>query len=138
MADSEKDGKNSVEKRQTPALEWILAVIGLILVVGVVGFLLYHAFTDEQTPPDISVKIESVAKNKNGYLVQFVIKNEGGKTAADITVEGELKKGEENAETSDVTVDYVASKSEKKGGLMFTKNPSEYDIQLRAKGFNAP
>lgn len=143
MTKDEKDNKDqdngdNVQKRKTSALEWFFAAVGLILVTGVVGFLLYHALTDQEVPPDFSVKVESTIKRENGYLVKFSIENMGSETAADVTVEGELTRGEEKIETSDVTVDYVASRSEKKGGLLFTRDPAGYELKIRAKGYNAP
>jgi uncharacterized protein (TIGR02588 family) len=64
--------------------------------------------------------------------------NEGGTTAAGLTVEGELRDGTESVETSDSTIDYVPSHSERQGGLFFTLDPGEYEVQLRAKGYEMP
>jgi hypothetical protein len=42
-------------KRHTPISEWIVAGVGLILVVGVVGFLTYQAVMENPSSPDVTV-----------------------------------------------------------------------------------
>lgn len=134
----EKSQQKNDESRKTPFLEWIFAVIGLILVLGVVGFLIYEISTDEGKPPDLSVSIEEIIPNDKGFLVRFALKNTGDETAADVTLEGEIKRGAESLEKSDVTVDYVPSHSEKKGGMFFTEDPRRGEFAIRAKGYNEP
>jgi len=120
MAEEEKTAQpENNETRQTPLLEWIFAVIGLILVGGVIGFLIYEISTDAGKPPDLNVRIEEIIPNSNGFLVKFALENTGDETAADVTIEGEIKKGTETLEKGDVTIDYVPSHSEKKGGMFF-------------------
>lgn len=125
-------------KTQTPALEWFFAAIGLILVVGIIGFLIYEITTDEGKPAELNLKIEEVIPNGNGFLVKFALENMGDETAAGITVEGEIKKGTESVEKSDVTVNYVPSHSEKKGRMLFSEDPRKFEFKIRAKGFNNP
>lgn len=134
----EKTEQENKEARRTPLLEWVFAVIGLILVVSVIGFLIYEISTDEGKPADLNVKIEEIIPNDKGFLVKFALENTGDETAADVTVEGEIKKGKESLEKGDVTVDYVPSHSEKKGGMFFTEDPRSNEFIIRAKGFNEP
>lgn len=86
----------------------------------------------------LNVKIEDVTRNERGFLVRFKIENTGDETAADVTVEGELMRAKESLEKSDVTIDYVPSHSEKKGGMFFKNNPRDFDFEIHAKGYNEP
>lgn len=138
MTEEKTSKQNGNQTTQTPFLEWVFAVIGLILVVGVVGFLIYEISTDQEKAANLNVKIEEIISNDKGFLVKFAIENTGDETAADVTVEGEVKKGTESLEKSDVTVDYVPSHSEKKGGMFFTEDPRNKDFIIRAKGYNEP
>lgn len=137
MSDNEGKSKDQ-ERKETSALEWLFAVLGLLLVVGVIGFLIYEIATDEKKPPDLNVKIEEVIPNERGFLVKFTIENAGDENAADVTVEGELTRAKESLEKSEVTVDYVPSHSEKKGGMFFKNNPREFDFEIYARGYNEP
>ncbi len=119
-------------------MEWIVAVIGLILVVGTIGFMMYKAFTSEDTPPNFTTEIERIDAVNSGYIVLFSLINAGEQTASGVNVEGELKNGGESVETSSMTFDYAPSKSETKGGLFFKNDPKKFQIEIRAKGYAEP
>ena len=133
-----KTSENKNRHEQPPVWEWIVAGIGLILVVGAIGFMLYEAITQKSAPPNFSISVDSINPNNNGYLVRFRVKNTGTQTAADVTIEGELTQGAEVIETNTVTLTYVPSDSEREGGLVFSKNPNEYELKLRAKSYEKP
>ncbi len=136
----EKNGEENKDEKdeKTPVLEWFVAAIGLILVIGVVGFMLYQASNKHDAPPNIEIIVDSVTPNKSGYLVEFEVKNSGEKTAAAVMIEGELKKGEETIETSTSTLTYAPSNSARKGGLFFSKNPRQFNLEIRATAYEAP
>lgn len=117
---------------------WGLGLLGFALSFGSVAFLLYEAAAGDASPPDVSVRVEAVAQNRNGYLVRFRAVNEGGSTAAGLTVEGELVSGGQVAETSDTVVEYLPPHSEREGGLFFTRDPRAHELRRRAKGYEKP
>lgn len=130
---------NKSRKETTPALEWIIAAIGFILVAGTIGFLIYSAVTQENSPPKLSVKTDSVTAVENGYLVKFSLYNDGENNAAEVVVEGKITEGEKDSETSSVTIDYSPSHSRREGALLFTKQPkSGENFQIRALGYQKP
>lgn len=134
--ESENQKDNRGRPKETPVWEWIIAAIGLILVVGSIGTTLYRATTEESTPPKLEVVVDSIAPNgDSGYHVKFTVKNTGNQTAAAVAVEGELKSG---AETSAATLTYVPSNSERRGGLFFRQNPQQLDLQIRVTGYEEP
>lgn len=136
--DEKKDSESSKDRSQAPALEWLAAAIGLSLVLASIGFLLYSAIIKQDTPPDLNVVADAVTKTEKGYLVKISLENKGGSNASQITVEGKLKKGGEDMETSSVTFAYAPSHSKKEGGLIFAKNPQEFQMELRALGYENP
>jgi uncharacterized protein (TIGR02588 family) len=133
-----KKSENENRHEKPPVWEWIIAGLGLILVAGAIGFMLYEAITHESSPPNFSISVDSINPNNDGYLVRFRVKNTGDQTAADVTIEGELKQGAEIVETSAVKLTYVPSASEREGGFVFSKNPNEYELKLRAKSYEKP
>jgi uncharacterized protein (TIGR02588 family) len=117
---------------------WAIASVGLVLVAGSIGFLLYEAAAGDASPPDVTVRVDSISPTRSGFLVTFRAINEGGSTAEGLTVEGELKKGDGSVETSNTTIEYVPSHSEREGGLFFTSDPRQSELRLRAKGYEKP
>ena len=138
MADQNSNNSDEQKSKKIPALEWFVAAVGIILVVGTIGFMMYKAFTSTDTPPDFTTKIERIEAVNSGYIVVFKLINSGEQTAAGVNVEGELKTGGESLETSSVTLDYAPSKSETKSGLFFKNDPRQFQLEIRAKGYAAP
>jgi uncharacterized protein (TIGR02588 family) len=138
--ETKKQKAEETEKQhaEPPVSEWIVAAIGLLLVAGAIGFMVYKAISDKETPPTLSVSVESIAPINKGYLVKFRVKNTGDLTAASLTIEGELKNGAESVETSTAMLTYAPSHSEREGGLYFSKNPNEYQLEINPKGYEKP
>lgn len=126
------------ESSDTPLIEWCVAILGLLLVLGAVGYLLYHAVYGEASPPDVAVHVEAVTETSTGFLVKFRAVNQGGTTAEGVIVQGTLRRGNESAENSQTTIDYLPSHSVRKGGLFFTQDPRKLELQVRAFGYQEP
>lgn len=135
---AEKEEEKEKKNQRIPFLEWLTAAIGLILVVGAIGFIIYKAATNEQKPPILKVSYGAVEKNEAGYLVKFEVENSGDETAAAVVIEGKLTKGVSEVETSSATFDYAPSHSKRNGGLYFKNNPKEFDFEIFPKGYQKP
>jgi uncharacterized protein (TIGR02588 family) len=138
LAQAQSASQKQQEKEAIPIWEWVVAGIGLVLVAGVIGFLLYEAFSGNRLPPDVKLSVESVVQIRNGYLVKITAVNEGGQTAEGVDIEGELTTGTESLERSRTTIDYLPPRSEKKAGLFFTRDPRQLDLQVRPLGYEEP
>ncbi len=133
--------RGSYENQKTsdiPILEWIIGAAGLVIVAGVIAFLFYHAVTSSQSPPDVSAEVTSVMRIRSGYLVTVKTSNHGGSTAAAVVIQGELRKGSDVLEQSHVTLDYSPPNSANQVGLFFTRDPRQFDLQVRALGYVEP
>lgn len=142
MTDKKQTEKKHQSKEtfleRTSILEWIVAFIGFVCVLFSVGYIIFHAATSGDKPPDFAVKVKSIKKQTNGYVVEFTIKNSGDNNAASVDVEGKLEKNGEEIETRSVSFPYVAAASEQSGGLVFTENPEAYELKLNAAGYENP
>jgi uncharacterized protein (TIGR02588 family) len=121
-----------------PLLEWIVGGLGAALVGGAIAFLVYHSLTRDQTPPDVRVVAQRVLDLQNGYLVQFRAFNQGGSAAAELTIEGELAGSDGSTEVSEAVLDYLPPRSDREGGLVFSRDPRAGQLSLRAKGYARP
>jgi uncharacterized protein (TIGR02588 family) len=137
-ADEPEPARNGLISDETPLLEWIVAAVGLVLVVSTIGFTFYRAWRETETPPAVTVTVETIVAQDAGYLVTFRALNEGEGTAAAVTVEGVLLQNGEEIELSTASLDFVPSRSERQGGLFFTEDPEQYELQLRATGYADP
>ncbi len=124
--------------KDAPWWMWGIALLGLALVAGSIAFLLYEAAAGDSSPPDVTLHVDATLQTRNGYLVKFRAVNEGGSTAEGLTVEGVIRSGTDILETSNTVLEYVPAHSEREGGLFFTSDPRQYQLQLRAKGYENP
>jgi len=135
---TETGNQNSDQASGNPLLEWLLGILGLILVAGSIGFLLYQALSGDSTPPDITVELDAITPISNGYLVTFRAINQGQATAKGVIVEGQLTAENGEVETSEASLDYLPAGSEREGGLFFTQDPRQFELQLRSLGYEQP
>lgn len=136
---SPENSKKASPQPQNPSrLEWLVAALSLVLVLGTVGFLFYQALFGETTPPDISLQVVAIVPSSGGYLVTVQAQNRGGETAAELVVEGELLSAGETLETSELTFEFVPAHSSREGGLFFRHDPAGGRLELRAKSYREP
>jgi uncharacterized protein (TIGR02588 family) len=138
LAGARSGSQKHQESEAIPIWEWIVAAVGFILVAGVTGFLLFEALSGNRLPPDVKLSVASVIQTRNGYLVRINAVNQGGMTAEGVIVEAELRNGIEPLERSRTTIDYLPPRSEKRLGLFFTRDPGQFELQLRSLGYEEP
>ncbi|MBM3604943.1 MAG: hypothetical protein FJX25_09340 [Alphaproteobacteria bacterium] len=122
----------------TSRLEWLVAAMGALLILGTIGYMIAHGLRHPEAPPDVTVTQTSGAVLSDGFLVEFSALNEGNATAANVTVSGALIQDGEVVEESETTLDYLPEQAHRTGGLFFTNDPASYEVQLRAEGYIAP
>ena len=123
---------------QPPFWEWVVAGFGALLFLALLGYLLFQAVTGNGVPPDVVIEVLEIEDNGDDYLVMFEARNRGGQTAASVTVRGDLKRFGVVLETAEVTLDYVPTGSRRSGGLLFRRDPREFDLVLMPTGYVRP
>jgi len=123
----------------TPPLEWIAAGIGLALLMFLILVIGREALRHKTVePPAIHVAVTNIVRSGSGYVVSFEARNGTDGTAAAVEVEGVLKSGDAEIETSSATIDYVPGNGAAEGGLFFASDPRKAALELRALGFQKP
>ena len=128
------------KSQETPLWEKLAGFVGLLLMLGVIGFLIYEA-VQPQTEAEIVTEVQSITPQVGGYLVKFEASNRGHTTAASVLLEGALYDpagGDEPVESAEMTFDYIPDGSDRTGLLVFTHDPRQYELRLQVKGFMDP
>ena len=115
-------------------LEWVVFALSLILILGVVGYLLHDATTDEGRPPDLRVSIGLPATAAHGYVVPITVTNAGDQTAQ--AVELEISTEGAAPEQATLTYDFLSSGEEREGWVGFAGKP-EGKLTARVVGYRA-
>lgn len=137
-----EDGSDDPDQDEPPPpvsrWEQAVAALGVVLVLGAIGYMAYHALTVRAEVPEVTVERVSTQAVQGGYVVRFRARNHSAATAASLQIEGELRQGPSVVETSGATLDYVPSFSERRGGLFFRADPDLHEVRLMPKGYTDP
>jgi uncharacterized protein (TIGR02588 family) len=128
-------------KREEPAkrtLEAIASSIGALLALATLGVIVWDGIREEGRPAFVTLRSEAVHQYDAGYVVEIVALNSGDQTAAELLVEGTLRQAGQVVEASEVVFDFVPSRSERRGALVFAQDPRSFELLLQAKGYIEP
>lgn len=123
---------------RTPVAEWAAAGLGLLLLLGVIGYSVWEGMADDAGPPSLSVAVEPVKKTAQGFTMPIAVKNASAQTAGQVTVRGVLEQGGVVVEERRATFSYVPGRGEARGGLIFERDPRGYELKLTAEGYEEP
>lgn len=124
---------------QAPSFwEWVLAGVGLLLLVASVGYLLYYQWSSSDAPPDPAIEVIAVHRQQGRFLVRVRVTNRSHTTAADLRVTGELRQGDAVVERSETEFPYLAAESSHEGGLFFTHDPRTLRLELGVESYQVP
>lgn len=116
-----------------PALEWVTAVLGLLVLAAMIAVLAREALTSGgDDVPRLTARVAAVTPVEGGHVADIIVANASGQTAAAVQVEGKL-----GDEVSTATLDYVPGHSEARGGLMFRADPRQ-GVELAVLGYELP
>ena len=118
-----------------PLLEWVSAALGLGIALALMGIIGREAILSEKGSdlPILYARVQSVEATKAGHAVRIIVFNRSRQTAARVEVEGKA-----GNETSLMSVDYVAGRSQAEGGLVFQEDPRRAGLKVRVTGFQLP
>lgn len=128
----------AAQRPEVGRLEWAVAALGAVLVVGVLGTLVREALTYDDGPPVIVATVNGVDRTEGGHVVRFTARNHGARTAAEVVVVGRLKQGETVLEEAEVTLDYVARRSQREAGVIFQRDPKTATLEFAATSYRKP
>lgn len=122
-----------------PPLEWAAATLGLLLAIALLAIIGREALRVPGTQlPLLAVEGQKLVSADGMHVLQIVVRNGSARTAASVQVEGKIKSGEADAETSSATIDYVPGHSSATGGLIFVRDPRAHRLELRVTGYEIP
>lgn len=121
---------------RTPVLEWIVAGLGLLLVLTVLGVLVSEVAAGPDSPAEIEVRVVSVQPSGARWRVAVEATNSGDAAAAQVGIVGEL--AGDPSETAEAVLDYLPGGGERPATLVFDGDPRGRPLTLRAVGWIEP
>jgi uncharacterized protein (TIGR02588 family) len=107
-------------------------------VLASIAILIHSGATSPDSPPRLSVRVASIERAGEQYLMMIEVGNEGGSVAADVRIEAELRQDGAVVERSETTLDFVPRNSRRRAGVLFMRDPRAHEFTLRASGYREP
>ena len=124
--------------RRTPVAEWTAAATGLALTLGVVAYLVWEALAGSGPSPVLIVTSEPARATDGGHVVPVTVRNESRATAAAVEIRGVLEQAGRPVEERRAVLAYVPGRGGARGGLVFQRNPADYELRVAAEGYESP
>lgn len=124
---------------ETSPWHWAAVALGTLIVLATMGFLVWDGVQRREHPlPFITLAVDTVVAVPGGFAVHVRAHNAGGRTAADVRLRGELTVGEAPPEGAETGIDYLPPGSDRRGGLVFSRDPGLGRLELRVVGYSLP
>ena len=135
---TEGDGESQSHGRTVA--EWTTLGISLAIVLGVAGLVTYLYLAGVDRPPVIEATAGLIELRQEGdaYYLPVTIENTGEQTAADVRVEAELVLPDGSSETAEIEVTFLAGGATSEGTAVFSSDPAEGEVTVRAVSYKVP
>lgn len=115
-------------------LEWSVFFLSAALVLAILGYLVYAATQNRDSPPDLRITTGA----PQSHRVPVTVRNHGDSTAESVRIEVLLLRGEEEVERAELDLPFVPHQSKREGWVEFRHDPRRCTIATRALSYETP
>lgn len=137
--DKKKQSNRAGDDDDKNALEWSVFGISLVLVLGIMAYLGYMAYTQKPSSPDLAVEYFHDPSANAPHRYRLAVYNRGGETAEEVQVELTIENGGEEVESAELSIAFSPKKSKREGWVNFKKAPGSTDtLVARVVSYKRP
>ena len=118
--------------------EFILGLLGMIVVASFIGLLIFQGLTQDTPLPRLEVSVGEIVEAEPHYQVQVTIENSSPATAAGVEIAGTLTQNDKTIEEASATVPFVPGDSSRRAVLLFDEDPRSYTLDVKPMGYEIP
>ncbi|HYO63616.1 MAG TPA: hypothetical protein VER08_08170 [Pyrinomonadaceae bacterium] len=119
-------------------LEWAVFGVGLALVLGTLGLLIYDGAAHSGVPPDIRIELGAAERSGEGFVVPVTVTNRGDVTAEGVRVEVVLEAAGAEPERSNFDIAFLPRRARREGWVGFRADPRHGQLKPRVLGYGKP
>lgn len=119
-------------------LEWTVFGVGLVLVLGTLGFLVRESLLAAGGTPEVVARLGPPKASAGGYMVPVEVANLGRGTAEDVKVTVVLEPPQGEPEEAELDIAFLPRDSRRNGWVTFRTDPSRGTLRLGPMAFEVP
>jgi uncharacterized protein (TIGR02588 family) len=120
-------------------LEWSVFGLGLVLVIGTLGFLVGDSVSNQLSPPALQVTTGSAQPGEAGFRLPVTVTNTGGMTAENVLIEVVVLVNGRAAERTELRLGFVPRQAAREGWVVLQTDPRPPSrIAARAVAYEVP
>jgi uncharacterized protein (TIGR02588 family) len=119
-------------------LEWSVFAVGLVLVLGTLGFLVRESLVAAGGTPDVVARLGLPKASSGGFMVPVEVSNVGNGTAEDVKVTVVLELPDAEPEEAELDIAFLPRDSRRDGWVTFQNDPGRGSLRLGPIAFEVP
>ena len=127
-----------MKKIQKNWLEWVVFVLGLMIVSAALGYLIYAGASMGHQPPSIEVRLGTPERQEFNFIVPVTVVNHGDETAGGVRIEVVMESGGEEKARGELDVAFLPRHATREGWVTFQQDPSTAQLKARVLGYQKP
>ncbi|MFD3001507.1 hypothetical protein ACFS7Z_14145 [Pontibacter toksunensis] len=138
ISNDDKNNQQGIKDRKN-LLEWIVFWVSLLLVITILGYLGYQAYSYKPSSPEIQVEVKPDPTAQQPFRYHVQVYNKGGETAESVQVEVELKENGKTVEKIELQLMFVPQESRREGWVNFNRKPNNReDVSAHVVSYQKP
>lgn len=129
--------RSAAQRSPAPVVERVAGLASLAVVLVCLGTVGYQ-IASTPDPPRIDVTVDAIRTIGSQYYVYVTARNTGREVAAEVTVAGRLEAESGTFSRSAVTFDYLPGQGQRRGALMFDRDPSQGKLEVGVESYREP
>jgi uncharacterized protein (TIGR02588 family) len=119
-------------------LEWVVFGIGLLLITGVFGFLVYDALTLGDAPPTMAIQVGQPEQQGQHVIVPVTVTNQGDQPAEGVVIEV-IYEGAQEQQQAQFEIAFLPRSATGEGWASFqTASAESSQFKARVIGYQKP
>ena len=119
-------------------LEWVVFAIGLLLIAGIFGFLMYDALTLGDAPPTMAIQVGQPEQQGQHVIVPVTVTNHGDQPAEGVVIEV-IYEGEPEQQQAQFEIAFLPRSATGEGWASFQASSAEIgQFKARVIGYQKP
>lgn len=131
--------KSNNQEFKKNKLEWSVFGVSTLLLLGLISYLCYEAFTHQPSPPDLEVNYSKDSSKRNAFAYKILLQNHGEETAEDVMIEACMMRSDSVIERSELQIAFSPKRSKREGWINFSIDPATADsIHVKVMSYKEP